>query len=358
MKLYRYAELLSLDECGLRGVRPLTGTDMCLVVWDPSMRRLLQTALNVAESKIEQFLHIPMKPKFACAETLKWQRTPGLIGPTRWHHVRSLGVEAITDIALAEPITLSDLGGPIDPVTIAVASTVTEPCEVTLWHTAANGGTEIEVDYEDEISISGGVITITLPRCRLVNPTLPVPDGGLEYNDDTNFVSALDIKRRYVDTTDVATLEYDTGQVTPCSADCAMDTQTACGYIRNGKTGDIYVWPGAYSSGAWAQAAFSSCSYPRRVRLNYLANFDDGTCTNGLCSSLPEALEMAIVRLAHGELPYAPCGCEVHNLMWQNDQKYPDLPTADMMNPFGSKQGQLYAWRTMKMFAEGDGGLF
>lgn len=358
MKLIRYAELLGFDECGLRGVMPdPTPVQACLKVWDMTMRNMLLTGLAVAQSKIEDILHYPLSPKFICDERLRWNKQPGLIGPTRWRYVRALGVVGYEDISISQVVSLRTGGVINDPVMIAVATTVTEPCEIYLSHRGANGGAEIEVNPNTEIEITGGTLILSLPRCRLVNPTIPVPEGGLEYDDDNNFVDEIDIRRRYVDDSNIATLVYDPAVAVCEVAACGSYEQYACGTIRDERSGDVFVAPATYASRAWLSTAFYGCYRPRSVKLNYLANYDGGNCDSPLCTDIPLGLEMAIIRLAHGEMPYAPCGCEVHNVMWENDMKEPSVATPDMMNPFGSLSGQLYAWRTTKMYNLGDGGL-
>jgi len=357
MELWRYAELLGFNECSLRGVLPSPEpTTECYRIWDDQERRMLMSALRVAQSKIEQFLHFPLSPKFVCDELLRWQNRRGIIGPTRWRHVRALGIEGLTSIADAVTITLSD-GTIHDPVVITVNGvTVTELCEVALFHVAAKGGGEIELDEEHEVSISGGVLTITIPRCRLVDPTVPMPKNGYAYNLDSNFVTSVDVKRRYVDTSEVASLVYEPwAQV--CLEGCDANEQDACGYIMDGIMGQIRVWPGAYSEGAWVQSTFMGCCYPNKVKLNYLANYGAECAASGLCTEVPTALEMAVIRLAHAEMPYAPCGCSIHDLMYKSDMEFPDPAPPDSMNPFGSRLGQLYAWRTTKMYSLGEGGL-
>jgi hypothetical protein len=359
MKLIRYAELLGFDECGLRGVMPDPVPEQaCLKVWDPIMRNMLLTGLAVAQSKIEDLLHYPLSPKFICGERFRWNKQPGLIGPTRWRYVRALGIVGYEDISISQAVDLSPGGVIEDPVMIAVATTVTEPCEIYLSHRGANGGAEIEVNPDTEIEITGGALILTLPRCRLVNPTLPVPDGGLDYSDDDNFVDVIDIRRRYVDTSDIATLIYDPNTALCEAAACNSYEQPACGTIRDERSGDVFVAPATYVSGAWSGASLYGCYYPKWVKLNYLANYDGGQCDSPLCTDVPLALEMAIIRLGHSEMPYAPCGCEVHNVMWTNDMMAPAMMTPDMMNPFGNLAGQLYAWRTSKMYILGDGGAF
>ncbi len=342
-----YLELISFDECAGLGVNNPADTDLaCGKVITRWQRIQIQNAIATAERKIEEHLGYKLYPTFICDEAHYWGLY-GYTGPLRWAYARGLGIKAT---AVIQSTVVLDYTGDPDPMEITVTTTVTDSCEVRVFHTSAKGGTEI---HPSSVVIAGGVATIQIPRCRLIDPTLVQPENGFDYDLDSNFVTTVDVKRIYLDTTDPGHIEWDAKKVlaresldilcTPL--DCSPTLQDICGYVREIPRSLIKIWPS--TDGVASSATISR--KPDRVFINYLSNYKDA-CSD-LCNDLPLAIEMAIVHMANAELPSPICGCSLHKEMWVEDSKWLD-PELKAANPFGMKVGHYWAWTTVYNLSE------
>ena len=203
------------------------------------------------------------------------------------------GIKGKTDISLGVAVSHA-----ADPAVVGpIATTVTDENEIIVFHP----GTDVEIN-PSAITISGGNVTIQIPRCRMVLASLAqTPADGLDYTDTTNFEQTVDVKRIYNDTSTQGELVYPHGKscgcVGTCSCSCGEDTDTACIYVRDSETGIVDVLKATYSGGVWSRAT-TRCGCAQIARLNYYAGLDPLT---------PQA-EDAIVRLAHSKMPDPPCG--------------------------------------------------
>ena len=118
--------------------------------------------------------------------------------------------------------------------------------------------------------------------------------------------------------------------------------------IRDARQGIVYVGEGVYdaTSGTWSgRADFTQCRPPDRVQFRYRAGIDD------------QNLDIVIARLAAAELARPICACADSNKElgeWQQDLARTGATDElyaqpnDMTNPFGSRRGHIFAWRTVQ----------
>lgn len=336
LSLERYAQLTGFSECALWGVNnPGEAYNDCdNKIWTLAQRVLVAKYLTEAQDEIEQVTTFPLAPRWIENEQHPY-RAPI---HTRWTRVIEAGVRAESDIALAETIDHAN-----DPAVIGpIATTVTEADEIHVFHP----GSDLEIN-PSKITLSGGNVTIEIPRCRLVLESKQNNDAaGLDYNDLDLFESEVDVKRVYNDASENATLVWahrdQVGACPSCGcATCGEVTRTGCVYMRNARTGALDVLEASFGSAQdddeWT-AVCSRCyaAKPDFVRVNYRAGLQ----------TLTYQAEDTILRLAHAKMPSAPCGCDVLQSLWARDRNVPQILTRERENcPFGMSDGAWIAWR-------------
>jgi hypothetical protein len=128
----------------------------------------------------------------------------------------------------------------------------------------------------------------------------------------------------------------------------AVAYAVARGGIRNAQSGVIYAGQAIYNANTntWTgRTDFSEFRPPDRVIVRYQAGVTDRN------------LDLVIARLAAAELSRPICACSSANKElseWQTDlsrigaQQELYAQPNDMTNPFGSRRGHVYAWRTVQ----------
>lgn len=340
VRLARYAQRMGeqagFTECQFWGVRDddTIINAQCREIWTKAQRDQIGFYLGEAQRAIEDEVGYPLQPTWVTgtatgvADDGSWryvdERPYRDFLVSRWARIIEPGVRAEETVAAGELVSYAT-----EPATIGpVATTVTDVSEIIIRH----AGTEIEID-PSQITISGGDVTVNIPRCRLVKPSLANNDQhGLDYADLSNFVEEIDIIRVYNDPATQGVMLYDDPTCLG-TAGCTQEEQTACIRVDDPRLGFVSVLPGSYGGGSWT---LTGCRYRiNRVRLNYRA---------GLLE-LPEVFEDAIIRLAHSKMPRPPCGCERLASLWGDEHKVPEVLTRERLNcPFGVSDGAWWAW--------------
>jgi len=323
-----YQKIINYPECAFFGVNR-TGEvtrGRCRIVLKPD-RDTIQDALAEAQQEIEQVTGYPLQPKWFASEQhqygpvapglryRKWQVAPTVLA--KKSKIIEIGVRAETTISAGEAVDNT-----ADPAVIGpVATTVTDESEIHIYHP----GTDIEID-PSSITIAGGNVTITVPRCRLVLASLADnPSQGLDYTDLGNFETTVDVKRVYNDSSQEVTFVY------PKMCDCTEDTQAGHICVDDYEIGVIRVSLGSSYN----------CNYtPEFVRINYRA----GLINTG--DAVEQQVRDMVIRLAHSKMPYEPCGCDLGANMWRRDRETPQSLTRERVNcPFGLSNGAWFAWQ-------------
>jgi len=356
-------------------------------VADRGGRADIRRAIAEAEVQWNEQANFPARPTFKTA-TLEWPRM-GNKALTRWTaldlqgewmnvrlpdgHVNAIGYDHITT-AVNAPIVYSDEDGDGLFETATITATVpsgTTSDQLHITFVAA------DVLYPDtpsipirEASIAGTTATIRIDTYNLVRPilyTIPKPDSLdptiLPPTAGSPFASTVDVARRYCDPTGTT---LDTAQAVfiwestpiPPWATFTINTVTpdpaALAYaigrvgIRDADAGIVYLGQGVYdsTSGTWTgRVDFSNCRPPDRVLIRYHAGRDS------------TQVDMAIAQLSAANLARPICACQPSNKElseWQTDlsrvgatNELYSVPV-DVSNPFGSRRGHIYAWRTLQ----------
>lgn len=348
--LARYAARVEFPECGFWGVRNDDERDagVCREIWSKLQRDTVARYLAEAQFEIEEEIGYFLSPRWVVGiasaqpngddryvDSQNTNRRGRFL--TRWPKVIRSGVRAAATIELSSLVDHS-----ADPAVIGpIVTTVTDVSEIHVFHP----GSDVEIDPSG-ITISGGSVTIEIPRCRMVSEAYADnPPNGLNYEDvgdcglsvpvEGVFECFVDVKRIYTsDATEAVLVSPHRCDAFCCDNSCEEHTHAACMYIRNARIGEIDVR--GTNGGA--------CECPALVRLYYLA----GTPT------LSRQAEDAIIRLAHAKMPSEPCGCEVTQRLWERDRHIPEVLDAQRLQcSFGLSDGAWIAWRfsqSMKLY--------
>lgn len=349
VNLSRYAQIIGYDQCAFFGVR-YDGQEQfeCHTFWTEWMRQSVSDSLATAQQMIEDLIGYPLCPTWITgtigadtdARYVDQQDGIGSAIVTRWGHVLQAGVmaESVIDDGATVDYT-------VEPAVIGpIVTTVTDTSEVRVFFPDSD-----RVITPSRMVISGGSLTIYVPRCRLVDPDLVdtiTMTTGLEYTDTANFTTTVDVHRVYNDPSVNAYLVREHDCTALCTAEgCATQTDTACIVIKDSINGIVRVRPGTYSNG-WTYVAPQYCY--NHVRLNYQAGL----------RVIPRQLENVIVRLAHSLMPEEPCGCEATQRLWLRDRKVSEVLSREMLNcPWGYAAGSLFAFAWANQNALGEGGV-
>lgn len=345
VRLAKYAQLTQM-ECAFFGVLdPNEPVDeACSPILTLPEREQIARYLGEAQDEIEQVCGYPLSARWFVDELdyapIVHAKRKKLIEP---------GIMATANVALGQAVSFA-----ADPSVVGpLATTVMDADEIHVYHP----GTDIEID-PSSITIAAGLLTIEIPRCRLVNAAaVDNPQAGLDYTDvppsvTSPFEATVDIKRIYNDPYTQATLvwPHKSGEGCTCgcwSMVCGEYTHEACAYIRNSESGAVDVLYAHLIGSVWTATCPCVCSKPEIVRIYYHAGL----------TALTKQAEDAIIHLAHAKMPRPSCGCGILRDKWDVDRKIPDTLTAERVNcPFGTEDGAWKAWKfanAMKIYKAG-----
>jgi hypothetical protein len=337
---HEYAHFIGYDECAFMGVTreddnpPAGYADAHL--WTKQERDMVRYYLSMAQSEVEMELKYPLFPRWIEDEEHDYEYP--VMG--NWRRVISVGVEGTTSISAGEAVSYAT-----EPATVGpIATTVTDESEIRIYHPSSCAPI-----WPSNIVISGGTLTLEIPRCRLLTEAGESDTGGVNYSDTGAgsglFEQTVDIVRVYNDDTTQGTLVWSHG--TGNCPSCSGTTADACETLINGKTGEIDVQRATYSGGTWTRTPMDCyCHHPDRMRINYRAGLL--ACDEPQITSV---LKSAVIRLAHARFPHDPCNVEPPMWMWTDDREIPRQITARRAdNPFGVKNGEWFAYMKVKQF--------
>lgn len=364
---------------------------------DAAGRQDVLDALISAEDKLFSYLRFRTGPRYV-VETLSYPRfydtvlRAGFYDPSgHWtsvetteKYVLALGVETRAAIQANVAVVYSDPDGDTinELATLSIATTVTDPDQIEVYFDSTDrfDGSSIPAtgDIGDAgrfriapltVRISGGTATIRGPSWLFVKPANQELGENLDPADATNFATTVDIYRRYTDpdgtTTDTAQASL-IWESAPCgdywwccgaTDPAALGQAIARAGIRDSRRGLVSLGPSAYDTAAatWAAAACGTPGYaPDRVTVRYRA----GIALSGGITAEP--WRTIVARLAMAELSERLCACATANrelARWQfdlarssgaNDEAYGAVSAADLDGPFGTRRGQVEAWKAVK----------
>lgn len=367
----------------------------------------IRRAIDGAVEKLTEYLGFSPIQHFG-EQTLPWppyadmrvSRYPFLDARRHWTNVQlregwvqQVGVEALTLIDDTAAVTYSDSDGDglNDTFTATVATSATDVTQIAVYFSSADRLSDELGDWRVAplgVTIAGGVATITGAAWLLVVPGLyqvPAP-APLDPSTSTNFVSTVAVYSRSVYTAGQtfadaqATLVYEThpvpwwgwGWATPPtggSTDPAVNGYAvARAQVKHGELGEVTPAHAVYDPVAqtWDVSILWSYEWePDRVTVRYLAGYPL-TPT----AQIDHRMVQLVSRFAAAEMPRPIAACqeaarEIHH--WQfdlarssgsNDESYGLISRADLDNPFGTRRGHVWAWKTIQRMKTVKGMVF
>lgn len=270
-----------------------------------------------------------------------------------------------------------------ETATVSTATDLTDACEVKVYFEDKNAAQEWEIRPARSKSISGaGLFTATFWAWQLIDPALwdalPTIEGqsAIDWTDPDNIVDNVDVYREFNDTTATSAqffweprtqaLNWSSQLNCGCGgtcAVCALTTQTGCLHVRNAVTGIVTPEPATYSEddAAWSAACWTECRDPDMVNLWYYAGqLDDRWRRSESCEPLSRWWQQTIAWMATARLERPFCSCKnlaalaLHlrtDMAMTGEQQSFNVSFEELANPFGTRVGEIKAWRRVSKLA-------
>lgn len=338
LSLEEYAEWVQMPEPFLYGIRnhpDLVEGKGCGDYWDQSDRVYLANAIAKSEKRLksDRWLGFPIRREYndgGSPRQLDWS-WPAYLGK----YLRGIGVEAEDDVQNGVVLDLRGPGQVInDPVIILVNVLFTDANELLIYYP----GQRTYTIRPSRVILSGGVATIEIPRSRLLAPEYftnynRVSDRP-DYQDDSYFISTVDIVRNYLDATTGANLVWrrrfpgSWSNVCDTVGACDEILQLACGYVRNQRDGIVQFEPATYTDGVWARSNYAVRRCPDGIQVNFMRFRYDRY------DPMDEDLVRAIIAVAHNNMPQDPClKCAVSQHYYRRDVSPLEPPVSLGLGP-------------------------
>jgi hypothetical protein len=266
-----------------------------------------------------------------------------------------------------------------ETATITVATTVTDKKEIKVYITGKEADPDWEIRPVRSIDISGGVATIVITSWQLIDPDSKAwtPNTSnsfqgirVDMGDASPFVTTVDVFREYNDRINPSAKLYweprdsDFTDLTPDYDDPMLYTvQSGWSIVKNFEEGIIAPVPATYSTdrSRWERAvAYFGYREPDLVKIWYQAGERSNAYIRGYTlDPLSDFWAVTIAMLATAKLEREICACNNAAALaahWRTDtalsgQDYSFMSNFDQLaNPFGTKIGELEAWRRVHAF--------
>jgi hypothetical protein len=384
-------------------VFPLKGS--CSDVWwqyawqnkDQVSREDLAIAIRGAEDEIADFVGYYPAPVWIAGEVHRYPRPYSPQAYGNGTNVRGQGKSIRLDFGKLETpgrraVTLIEAGAAVaysDPdgdgydelATITSATTLTDACELKIYFAGEDGEQEWEIRPVKTKVIAAGVVTFTVEAWKLIDPDLWEAYPGSDGTVDTvpleavaSYVTTVDVYREFTDTTAVSAQLFWERQpnlsgALCCSscggvgcAVCTLITQDGCFHVRDVNSSLAVPFAATYSadSAAFVRAAYTECREPDQVKFWYRAgDLGRKNRRGATCEELSPWWAQIIVWLATARLDRPLCDCGnsaslAGDLMMDKAVNTSDrntfLSEEELSNPFGTREGELRAYRRLSKF--------
>lgn len=350
VSLARYAKLINYEEAAFWGVIWENQFQRgCDPLWSEYERMNVANALAEAQQEIEQVTGYPLCPTYVSGtytDNPRWfdqQRYKSSRLITRYPRILQAGVQRTATVLAGASLNYNITTG------VGVVGPIA---------TSAESVEEIKIFYPDSnreitpsrVTLASGQVTIEIPKYRMVKAEFLNDSDSVRYENINFFLSEVDVRRLYIDTTVQAELVRPNCRSGNCVNGCYECTQSACIYVRDPFLGIVDVTPADWDSdlAQWRTRGICAGNY-HLVRLNYVAGV----------RQLDLQAEMAIVRLAHAKMGRPPCQCNKTGEMWQKDYDVTGAVTRERVNcPFGLSNGAWHAYRWALTFSSKRASIF
>jgi hypothetical protein len=207
------------------------------------------------------------------------------------------------------------------------------------------------------VNIAGGNATITIKKWLMADPELWESPDEIDATDNDNLLGSVDIYQVTYNQQLSVLLAWEPelqrcGCLQEDCVACQHATHLACavrGDYRNGLIG----WQAAeYNSPTWTAHVFPSTRYPELAYINYLHGVNPGSDRY-----MSRYWAQIVSHFAVTFLHEVPCGCSDTNngvSYWMQDLGFVkdtshNLGPSDVDNPYGTRRGQIAAWKAVLM---------
>lgn len=295
----------------------------------------------------------------------------------RWGEIYSVGKRAVSLVGTATVVasTLSyvdnDGDGFYETAQIELPTTATDPREIRVYFAGFDGDPEYEIREPRRVTISGGVVTLLFDAWLFIRrdiyeePTSEDGEAAVDISTTDDYVTSVDVYREYPDLTEESCVLYWENYQVGCAScggvgcdACGYVSQDGCMHVRDHHLGIVVPNPASYDSetGLWTEESFSGGREPDWIQAWYRA----GKVSREFLaqrSTNPLNYEFAriIAHLATARFERPLCGCSnVHTL---SERLMKDIASNEgtggmfftsvdlVNNPFGSRVGEVEAWR-------------
>lgn len=394
LSLDRWAKIMGLNPVHFNGaagdiVWPDEG-HACKDIWpqwswqspDIISREELARQIRLSEMSVARALGYHPAPTWVAEEehdfprfhNIGWEQPHSLPRSinTKYRHVIAGGRRAVSIIELSAPIVFSDEDGDgfyeTGTVTITGVTDLLDVKEARIFFTGKDGNPAWEIRPVRTRLLEDDELTITFDSWLAINPALwekqptSMAIETINITTTTNFVAAVDVYRVYNSSVEASAMFYNSNgyycQVCGNNG-CENCAQEGCLRVENGTYGKVVaayaswddeneVWVGA-TCRPWINAQTMKVWYYGGLRSEqYKAGYTD--------DPMDDLLAEAIAMLTTARLSKPVCSCS--NVRLMADDLRRDLAFSDknhfnliwrdstvQTNPFGSKAGEVRAWK-------------
>lgn len=279
------------------------------------------------------------------------------------------------NVAYSDP----DADGFSELATVSVPTTYTAAnsslCEFKVFYPNKGGLAAWEIRPKFLHTFTAGNFQALFDSWLFIDPDLlgayPTTAGfsAIDITTTTHYVTTADVYRETNDATDVSAQLYweptSRGEAFPCSvcggtgcSACTLTIQDGCIHVRDAEAGIVVPAAATYdvASAAWGSTQLSVCRDPDYVKIWYRAGLlDNYAMCNSACDYLSNWWALTIAMLATARLERPFCSCASATALaekWQQDLAVSgsdgvgyNVTEADLTNPFGTRRGEILAWK-------------
>lgn len=261
------------------------------------------------------------------------------------------GVEDKILIQAALPIVYSDADGDgyFETATMVVATTITDVEQIAVYY-PGQGGSDLWEVRPINVSIAGGIATITCRREQLVLPDVMevFNPRGVDGLDNTQFLTTVDVYRHYHTPSTQVQFVYEE----PDSV--GFSVQTGFMLVRDSRLGIVTLQPGTWDgTSTFTSDCFTYCHRPDRANLWYYAGDKYGAYNRRMDPKWERVI--AYLALAALDRPICSCqGLEAFVSYWREDlalyarsqssSRSFTVTRKVLDNPLGTTRAAQYAW--------------
>lgn len=278
---------------------------------------------------------------------------------SRFGFVHEGGVRGTSAIETGASVVYDDPDGDgyKERATVTVVTALTNIEEVRVFYPGENAAEEWEIRPVN-VSISGGIATITFNRSQCVLPELlnrfpsqNDPLDAVDGDDDANFLTTVDVYRVYNDTSQQITFYI---EPSGCSG-CDLTEASGCLTVRDSRRGFLTYWPATWDTDTETYTLTTLTGIPLRADFYYYAGLRNEHSDYPHLRMKPD-LERLIIYYALTLADKAICGCDnfastlAYQLLDIADRKNQFIPTFQQLNcPLGTRRAALNMWNYIQL---------